>query len=456
MTVPLPPRSHNLWADSAAAGRGFADPLPDAGEQFDAIVVGAGVTGLSTALAMTDVGLRPLVLERRSVGAGTSGRSTAKVSVLQGDRTHQIERRHGEQTTQAHVRANLDGLEQIRLWSDRLQVPVETRDAWSYATDQEGAARLGREVEAAQRAGLAVSAEQPTELPYSTTAAVRLPDQLQLEPLGYLQALADAVRGAGGHVVEGAAVTAVSDAGGDGLTRVRLDGGEQVRAPWVVLATLLPFPLRTLLFATSRPVRSYLLAAEIDDDVVAPESMYLSVSQPTRSLRVATTPQGRHLLVGGNSHVTGRSHPTSAKVRDLADWAASQLGVRTITHRWSAQDYTPADLLPHVGSVPGTNARMPGRQWLQQVGLHCRDGSRAGDGRDGGGSATLLGAGLVTTRGRRTLGGVGDRQGEPRGGGVDADRLAVDVSARGRPGRRRCRITRARRRPAGRSQPQRR
>ena len=138
MTVPLPPRSHNLWADSAAAGRGFADPLPDAGEQFDAIVVGAGVTGLSTALAMTDVGLRPLVLERRSVGAGTSGRSTAKVSVLQGDRTHQIERRHGERTTQAHVRANLDGLEQIRLWSDRLQVPVETRDAWSYAPDQEG------------------------------------------------------------------------------------------------------------------------------------------------------------------------------------------------------------------------------------------------------------------------------------------------------------------------------
>jgi len=153
-------------------------------------------------------------------------------------------------------------------------------------------------------------------------------------------------------------VTAVSDPGTDGLSRVRLEGGEQLAAPWVVLATLLPFPLRTLLFATSRPVRSYLLAAPIDDDVVAPESMYLSVSQPTRSLRVATTSEGRHLLVGGNSHVTGRSHPTSAKVRDLADWAASQLGVRSFTHRWSAQDYTPADLLPHVGSVPGTSERL--------------------------------------------------------------------------------------------------
>ena len=81
----------SLWRDAAAIdaeGR----PTPTAryegavspGERFDVAVVGAGITGLSTALMLVDAGMRVVLLEAKDVGALASGLNTGKASVLQG------------------------------------------------------------------------------------------------------------------------------------------------------------------------------------------------------------------------------------------------------------------------------------------------------------------------------------------------------------------------------------
>ena len=77
-TTASDPRSHGLWDRTAP-------PSPDtpalAGElRADAVVVGAGYTGLSAALRLAEAGCRVAVLEGAAVGFGGSGRNVGLVN----------------------------------------------------------------------------------------------------------------------------------------------------------------------------------------------------------------------------------------------------------------------------------------------------------------------------------------------------------------------------------------
>ena len=83
--------------------------------------------------------------------------------------------------------------------------------------------------------------------------------------------------------------------------------------------------------------------------------MYLSVDQPSRSLRDAPDATGSVLLVGGNGHKVGANVDTAARVEELRRWTLEQWPHAEQTHAWSAQDYEPHHELPFAGPiVPGS------------------------------------------------------------------------------------------------------
>ncbi|WP_369403317.1 FAD-dependent oxidoreductase [Gordonia soli] len=61
----------------------------------DHVVVGGGLTGLTTALLLARARRSVTVIEARHLGAGATGNTTGKVSLLQGTRLSSIARHHG-------------------------------------------------------------------------------------------------------------------------------------------------------------------------------------------------------------------------------------------------------------------------------------------------------------------------------------------------------------------------
>ena len=71
--------------DPTLLGTGTRDSgLDRLSEHHEVIVVGAGITGMSTALLLAERGVDVAVIDARRIGSGSTGRSTAKVSVLHG------------------------------------------------------------------------------------------------------------------------------------------------------------------------------------------------------------------------------------------------------------------------------------------------------------------------------------------------------------------------------------
>jgi glycine/D-amino acid oxidase-like deaminating enzyme/nitrite reductase/ring-hydroxylating ferredoxin subunit len=344
------PRTRSLWLDARPAPAG--DPfLPDL--QVDEVVVGAGLTGLVTAVLLARAGRRVVVLEARSVGAVTTGHTTGKLSLLQGTQLSSITRAHSDHVARAYLAGNRAAQEWVLAYCAEHDVRVDRRDAWTYAGTAQGRRAVQREYDVARRLGLDVSSEDPAELPYPTFGAVRLPDQAQLYPVDLLVALAAELRRLGGRLVEGRRVRDVT------VHRhavVLVEGGE-ITAEHVVLATGTPILDRGLYFAKLQPQRSYAIAFRVPQEV--PRGMYLSADSPTRSLRTAAHEGSELLLVGGNGHQVGRQpRPTSRLVEDLVTWTRQRFAGAEPTHTWSAQDYRSPNAVPFAGRLPRGGGRI--------------------------------------------------------------------------------------------------
>jgi nitrite reductase/ring-hydroxylating ferredoxin subunit len=117
-----------------------------------------------------------------------------------------------------------------------------------------------------------------------------------------------------------------------------------------VLATHLPFLDRGLFFAKAHPAMSYALAAPTEP-AAAPDGMFISTSQPTRSIRTAPDGDGLLLVLGGEGHKPGADADTTRRYAALEATLAERFGLDDVRYRWSTHDYVPVDDLPYVGAL---------------------------------------------------------------------------------------------------------
>ena len=340
----------SLWLDRAQP---FADdPLPGPDELLDVVVVGAGLTGVTTGLLLARAGQRVAVVEARSVGAVTTGNTTAKLSLLQGVHLSRIRRHQSRKVAAAYVEANREGQAWLLRFCDDHGVEVQRRTAITYAATESEVSTVQREHAVASELGLPVQWRDHLDVPFPHHGATVLADQAQFDPMDVLGALVDQLRSHGGTLHQGHRVVSASRTG---TPTLQLDTGGSLRAEHVVLATGMPILDRGLYFAKLEPQRSYALTFR---GVQPPEGMYLSAGSDSRSVRDAPDADGHLLLVGGSGHVVGRTASTSAHYDRLREWTATHFPGAEETHHWSAQDYQPHDGIPFMGKLPRGGGRI--------------------------------------------------------------------------------------------------
>ena len=292
----------SLWLDRPSAP--VTDPLPDA---VDDLVIGAGLTGLTAGLLLARSGRRVAVVEARHVGAVTTGNTTGKLSLLQGTKLSRMLQLQSRSVVEAYVEGNREGQQWLLQFCNDHDVPVQTRDAVTYASTTSETAAARSEHDAAQTVGLDVRWVDQLDVPFPFHGGTLLSDQAQFDPMDVLDALVAELRVHGGLLHEGRRVVSVSK---HGRPRATLDDGSTVESADVILATGTPFLDRGLYFAKVEPLRSYVLAFDTPE---VPDGMFLSAGSPVRSIRDAPgLGITRRLLVGGNGHAVGRADPSSS------------------------------------------------------------------------------------------------------------------------------------------------
>ncbi len=345
-------RRTSLWL--AAPEEESAFPRLDRPLSVDAAVLGGGIVGLSTALFLKRAGMTVAVIEASRVGTGVTGHTTAKLSSLHGLSYARIASSFGDEGARAYGEANQAGIEQVAAWVEEEGIDCDFRRKpnYTYATSRERVVDIEREVDAAQRAGLPASYTEETDLPYPIAGAIRFESQAEFHPHRFVSALAQLVAGEGSHVFENTRATGVSEG-----RPCRIETtGPALTAGHVVVATHFPFLDRGLYFARIHPERSYALGVRVRDP--APQGMYISADQPTRSIRSHPADEGEILIVGGEGHKTGQGGDTLERYRSLERFAREHWDVESVEYQWASQDNDSIDHMPYIGRFAPHSRRL--------------------------------------------------------------------------------------------------
>lgn len=340
---------NSLWQDSTDDAM-LSSQIP-AGRNFDVIIAGAGITGITTGLQLQKAGKSVLICESQTMGFGTTGGTTAHLNTFLDTPYGVIQNKFGEKDAQLVARSIRQALELIKSNVQTYQVDCGYAElpAYLFSQDDKQSKDLEDIIKAAHECNVHASWDEKIPIPVEFQKVVKFGGQATFHPTRYLAALARAFENAGGVLLENCRITAVDE--GEESHTVTTAFGE-FRTRYFIYATHVP-PGVNLLHFRCAPYRSYAMAVKLQNESQYPDALVYDMYDPYHYYRTQVIDGEKYLIVGGEDHKTGHQENTEDCFRKLEAHIRKYFSVSEIVNKWSSQYYEPTDGLPYIGHLPG-------------------------------------------------------------------------------------------------------
>jgi len=337
----------SLWQDTVADYQPTNQWNKD--EVYDMLVIGAGITGLTTALLLQSEGKKCIIAEAHNIAFGTSGGTTSHLNTMADTGYDILEKKFGKDATPLVASAMREAIDLVEGLVSKYSIDCgfAYKTAYLFAQNDEEAETLQKMKEATERAGVVCSSVNNIPIPVPFSKAMRVEMQAQLHATHYLHGLAKAYEQEGGILLQHCMVKEHKHEG-HYLAETTLG---TIKARKIMYATHIPPGISIFNFRCA-PYRSYAAAVTLKNGNY-PDALIYDVKDPYHYFRTQKVNGKEYLIAGGFDHKTGHNDNTEQIFRELEAYIRKHFEVDAVAYKWSSQYFEPADGLPYIGLMPG-------------------------------------------------------------------------------------------------------
>jgi len=182
-------------------------------QKFDVVIVGGGITGITTGLVLQELGLKCLILEAQQLCFGTTGGTTAHINTLLDVSYTTLIKNFGLEGATLVANATIEALAFIRDTIEKYDIKAEfsQSQAFLFAQDEKQTKELRDIYDACKNVTLPVKYVNDIPVPIQFTKAIAVPGQGKFHPIRYVFGLAEAFENNDGVILDNCRVTDVKE-----------------------------------------------------------------------------------------------------------------------------------------------------------------------------------------------------------------------------------------------------
>ena len=318
-------------------------PKLDKDIKVDVLIIGGGMTGLSTAYHLIESGLKVALVERNAIGYGITSKTTGKLTYLQGTVYNTLNTYHNKNISKQYLDSQKEAIKIIKdiINKNHIECHLEKSDSYLFTNKTSMIPKINKEASLLKEFHVKVSST--TALPDNTPCklAIKVSDTHVFNPIEYLNSLKDICLKNKIDIYE---KTKINDIKYHNNFYYCHTSNNVIQASFVVLTLHYPYFLFPFLMPMKTKLeKSYIEAFKTSENL---HFNAINIEKPTKSIRYYTDSKGTYKIFLTGSHNIAIKNNESANFDEL-----EKINHKKMTYHWSNIDIITNDYLPFVGRI---------------------------------------------------------------------------------------------------------
>lgn len=324
----------------------------------DILIIGAGMTGIATALYLKDSGYKITIVDQNLVGHGVTRGTTGKITYLQDIIYQRIEKGFNFETAKQYFKSQKEAIDLIKknVESYKIDCNFIRNSSYIFINDNKNSNKIYKEKELLEKFGvnqknLELHVKSP--FPFNSKMALEVKDTYIFHPLKYLYSLCDVLtKSQKVKIYEKSMVKAIDKVHNGYEVMVN---NKKIITKKVIVCCHYPYFISPCYIPFKTHLEKSNVMAVTVNNVTSNNA--ISVDKPVNSVRYFTDNKDNYLIYLNNTHYLGNQLDEKQNKNISVSLLKHYFNIdeKQIKYFWSNYDLVTADYLPYIGSVSGQN-----------------------------------------------------------------------------------------------------